>query len=175
MKCPDRPYGSDTYSFFDKNRLNDMRYISILFFLLCSVAGWSQQNMVDRLQQRQVGQGMVTVHQDARITSLLGTIHVKSTEDSEPKTLKARGYRVQVYAGNNSRVAREYANEMATKVREEFPDLPVYAYFQPPRWLCRVGDFRSIEEADATMRRLKASGIFKEVSIVREQINIPLD
>jgi outer membrane protein assembly factor BamA len=41
--------------------------------------------------------------------------------------------------------------------------------------LCRVGDFRSIEEADAAMRRLKATGVFKEVSIVREQINIPLD
>ena len=39
----------------------------------------------------------------------------------------------------------------------------------------RVGDFRSIEEADAAMRRLKATGVFKEVSIVREQINIPLD
>jgi hypothetical protein len=38
-----------------------------------------------------------------------------------------------------------------------------------------VGDFRSIEEADAAMRRLKATGVFKEVSIVREQINIPLD
>ena len=77
--------------------------------------------------------------------------------------------------GNNSRVARNEANNVATKVKEEFPDMPVYAYFQPPRWLCRVGDFRSIEEADAAMRRLKATGVFKEVSIVREQINIPLD
>ena len=35
--------------------------------------------------------------------------------------------------------------------------------------------YRSIEEADASMRRLKATGKFKEVSIVREQINIPLE
>ena len=93
----------------------------------------------------------------------------------EQKMLKARGYRVQVYAGNNSRVARNEANSVATKVKEGFPGMPVYTYFQPPRWLCRVGDFRSIEEADAAMRRLKATGVFKEVSIVREQINIPLD
>ena len=106
---------------------------------------------------------------------MIGSIHTKSTTGEEKKTLKARGYRVQVYAGNNSRVARSEANNMATKVKGEFPELPVYAYFQPPRWLCRVGDFRSIEEADAAMRRLKATGIFKEVSIVREQINIPLD
>ena len=50
----------------------------------------------------------------------------------------------------------------------------VYTSFISPRWLCRVGDFRSIEEADAMMRRLKATGMFKEVSIVRDQINIPL-
>ena len=89
--------------------------------------------------------------------------------------LKARGYRVQVYAGNNSRIARQEANEVAELLKPEFPELPVYAFFQPPRWLCRVGDYRSIEEADASMRRLKATGKFKEVSIVREQINIPLE
>jgi hypothetical protein len=64
---------------------------------------------------------------------------------------------------------------MAARVKGEFPELPVYTFFQPPRWLCRVGDFRSIEEADATMRKLKRTGVFKEVSIVREQINIPLE
>lgn len=39
--------------------------------------------------------------------------------------------------------------------------MTVYTSFNPPRWLCRVGDFRSIEEADAMMRRLKATGVFK--------------
>ena len=117
----------------------------------------------------------MTIHQDPKITGLIGTIHTGSAAGGEQKTLKARGYRVQVYAGNNSRVARNEANNMANKVKRGISNSPVYAYFQPPRWLCRVGDFRSIEEADATMRRLKATGVFKEVSIVREQINIPLD
>ena len=118
---------------------------------------------------------MVTIHQDAAISALLGSAYVKDENAKEPKVLKARGYRVQVYAGNNSRVARKEANEVADNIMKEFPELSVYAFFQPPRWLCRVGDYRSIEEADAAMRRLKATGKFKEVSIVREQINIPLD
>ena len=121
-----------------------------------------------------MGEGTVTIHQDAKISALLGVGYVKS-EGAEPKVLKARGYRVQVYAGNNSRIARTEANEVADKIKSEFPEMSVYAYFQPPRWLCRVGDYRSIEEADAAMRRLKATGKFKEVSIVREQINIPID
>ena len=106
---------------------------------------------------------------------MLGAVYVKSADEEEPKVLKARGYRVQVYAGNNSRIARQEANEVAEQIKQEFPELPVYAFFQPPRWLCRVGDYRSIEEADASMRRLRATGKFKEVSIVREQINIPLE
>jgi hypothetical protein len=122
-----------------------------------------------------VGQGTVTVHQDAAISALLGSVYVKDENETEPKVLKSRGYRVQVYAGNNSRVARQEANDMAELIKTEFPELPVYAFFQPPRWLCRVGDYRSIEEADASMRRLRATGKFKEVSIVREQINIPLE
>ena len=33
---------------------------------------------------------------------------------------------------------------------------------------------RSIEEADAMMRKMKATGVFKEVSIVKDEVNIPL-
>ena len=135
----------------------------------------AQTNIVDELQKERVGQGKVTIHQDEKISALLGSIYVKSEDEKEPKVLKGRGYRVQVYAGNNSRVARQEANDVADQIKVEFPELPVYAFFLPPRWLCRVGDYRSIEEADAAMRRLKATGKFKEVSIVREQINIPLE
>lgn len=151
-----------------------MRYILFIFFVALGLTAFAQRNIVNELQQGKVGEGRVTIHQDAKIDALLGSVYVKS-DDTEPKILKARGYRIQVYAGNNSRVARTEANEVAEKIKMEFPEIPVYAYFQPPRWLCRVGDYRSIEEADAAMRRLKATGNFKEVSIVREQINIPID
>ncbi|MBQ8888880.1 MAG: SPOR domain-containing protein [Bacteroidaceae bacterium] len=151
-----------------------MRYILFIFFVALGLTASAQRNIVNELQQEKVGEGRVTIHQDAKIDALLGSVYVKS-DDAEPKILKARGYRIQVYAGNNSRVARTEANEVAEKIKMEFPEIPVYAYFQPPRWLCRVGDYRSIEEADAAMRRLKATGNFKEVSIVREQINIPID
>ena len=76
--------------------------------------------------------------------------------------------------GNNTRQAKTEAHNVAAKIKEFFPELPVYTPFNPPRWRCRVGDFRSIEEADAMMRKLKATGVFKEVSIVKDQINIPL-
>lgn len=152
-----------------------MRYLLLLIGLFFGISVSAQVSIVEELQKERVGQGTVTVHQDASISALLGSVYVKDENETEPKMLKARGYRVQVYAGNNSRIARQEANEVAELLKTEFPELPVYAFFQPPRWLCRVGDYRSIEEADASMRRLKATGKFKEVSIVREQINIPLE
>jgi len=153
-----------------------VRYL-LLMIGLCGGLTLSAQkrNIINELQKNVSGQGTVTIHQEPGIAALLGTVYVKEESETEPVVLKARGYRVQVYAGNNSRFARQEANDMADKMKKEFPELPVYAFFQPPRWLCRVGDYRSIEEADALMRRLKATGKFKEVSIVREQINIPLE
>ena len=117
------------------------------------------------------GQGKVTIHQDSRIEALLGTAR---TGTGEQTVIKSSGYRVQAYAGNNTRQAKNEAHQVGTRVKEYFPELSVYTSFNPPRWLCRVGDFRSIEEADAMMRKLKATGVFKEVSIVKDQINIPL-
>ena len=153
-----------------------MRYFLLLaafFFSLPAAA--QQKNIVDELQKTEAGQGTVIIVQDARISAMLGKVYVKNADTDEPDFLKARGYRVQVYAGNNSRKARTEANEVAEEIKKAFPELPVYSFFQPPRWLCRVGDYRSIEEADAAMRMLKATGKFKEVSIVREQINIPIN
>jgi hypothetical protein len=152
-----------------------MRYFLLLIGLFFGISVSAQVSIVEELQKERVGQGTVTIHQDAAISALLGSVYVKDENETEPKMLKARGYRVQVYAGNNSSIARQEANEVAELLKTEFPELPVYAFFQPPRWLCRVGDYRSIEEADASMRRLKATGKFKEVSIVREQINIHLE
>ena len=152
-----------------------MKLLLTLALLFTAQLANAQQTIIESLKTQRAGEGRVTIHQDAQISSLIGKRYIRATTPESQRTLKSRGFRVQVYAGNNSRQARNDANAVAEKVKKEFPDMPVYTYFQSPRWLCRVGDFKSIEEAHVAMRQLKASGTFKEVSIVREQINIPLD
>lgn len=150
-------------------------------FILCLTVGlaigstaMAQKNILKSLEQNVPGQGKVTIHQDTRIAALVGSEYVPAAGSDEQRSIKSNGYRVQVYAGNNTRAAKNEAYNIASQIKEYFPDLTVYTSFTPPRWLCRAGDFRSIEEADAMMRRLRATGVFKEVSIVRDQINIPL-
>lgn len=151
-----------------------------LFNVQCAMfnLAFAQRDIVKSLQNDVAGQGKVIIHQDAKITALVnGTAPSSSTvtKPGEKKELKRQGYRVQVYAGNNTSRSRNEAQEMASKVRQHFQDAQVYAYFVSPRWLCRVGNYPSIEEADAMMRQLKATGVFKEISIVRDQITIDLN
>lgn len=133
----------------------------------------AQNNIVKNLERNVPGQGKVTIHQDSRIEELIGSEYTP-TGSEDRKVIKSSGYRIQVYAGNNTRQAKNEAYSVASNIKERFPELSVYTSFTPPRWLCRAGDFRSIEEADAMMRQLRATGVFKEVSIVKDQINIPL-
>ncbi|WP_321479150.1 SPOR domain-containing protein [uncultured Bacteroides sp.] len=149
-------------------------YLSFLF-LIFFVSGLEAQNIVKSLERDVLGQGKVRIHEDPRIESLLGQEYISdSLAIGNQQYIKLAGYRVQIYAGNNSRTARSEAQAIGAKVKDYFPDWKVYTTFTSPRWLCRIGDFRSIEEADAAMRKLKETGVFKEVSIVKEQINISL-
>lgn len=150
-----------------------MRLITFVAFILVGLSAWSQADIVSELAKKKPGEGTVVLHQDVRLNTLLRDGASAPIMNGDERVAKAAGFRVQVYAGNNSRQARSEANQMANNVRSKFPELQVYTHFVNPRWLCQVGDFRSIEEADVVMRKLKETGDFKEVSIVRAQINIP--
>lgn len=143
----------------------------LLLFAILTCVGVQAQNIVKSLERTVPGQGKVTIHQDAHIEAMIG---MERSAVGEQKVLKTSGFRIQAFAGNNTRQAKNEAYSVASRVKEYFPELAIYTTFTPPRWLCRVGDFRSIEEADAMMRRMKATGVFKEVSIVKDKINIPL-
>ena len=143
----------------------------ILLFVLAGASAQAQ-NIVKSLERNVPGQGKVTIHQDPRIEAMIG---MERLATGEQKVMKGSGFRIQAYAGNNTRQAKNDAYRVSSQVKVYFPELAVYTSFNPPRWLCRVGDFRSIEEADAMMRKMKATGVFKEVSIVKDEVNIPLE
>ena len=76
--------------------------VACFAFATISVA---QNNIVKSLERNVPGQGKVTIHQDARIAALIGSEYVPAGSD-EQKVIKSSGYRIQVYAGNNTRQAR---------------------------------------------------------------------
>ncbi|MBS5614010.1 MAG: SPOR domain-containing protein, partial [Prevotella buccalis] len=48
---------------------------------------------------------------------------------------------------------------------------PVYVHFYSPRWICRVGNYRSYEEAAHILKQVKGLG-YKQASIVRGKITV---
>ncbi len=84
---------------------------------------------------------------------------------------KVTGYRVQVYAGGNTREDKAKANEAGNAVKRKFPEQPVYVHFYSPRWICRVGNFRTYQEAQSLLRQVRAMG-YKAATIVSGKITV---
>jgi len=84
---------------------------------------------------------------------------------------KVTGYRVQAFAGGNTRADRMAAERIRNAIKLKFPDQPVYVHFYSPRWICRVGNYRTYEEADWMLGQLRKMG-YKAATIVKGKITV---
>ena len=144
----------------------------IVFLLLFTALASAQQTTLVQVLERDVpGKGTIRIESDVRLDSLIGTV----SEAESGTKIKAKGYRIQVFAGNNTRASKERANEAGRYIRSKYPDLPVHTEFKNPRWLCTVGDFLYYEEAYDVLRKLKKETPYKGMIILRNQdITVPL-
>ena len=84
---------------------------------------------------------------------------------------KVMGYRVQAFAGGNKRNDRQAAENVGNAIKRRFPEQPIYVHFCSPRWICRVGNFRTYEEAHAMLVEIREMG-YKQASIVKGKISV---
>ena len=87
------------------------------------------------------------------------------------KGQKANGFRVQVFAGGNSRNDRLKAERTGEEMKAFFPYEPVYVHFYSPRWVCRIGNYRTYEEAHEVLSKVKQLGYMSAV-IVKGKITV---
>lgn len=174
-----------------------MHKLILIFLMLGSAVELSAQTkFTEQLQKSAAGQGKVTLHQSQKITELVNgdasispsatkgkpaETTAKKSQDGDPVEVSAiqpntgqkvrmNGYRIQVYSGGNSRKAKTEAAAMGQRVRSMYGDLSIYTNFISPHWICRVGDFKSYEEANEIFRQMKATGRFSEAVIVKSKI-----
>lgn len=175
-----------------------MRRILFSFFVIQCCLLCAQVPYTDQLQKSTGNQGTVIIHQSQVITDMVnGTtkplavpsttqtktekqVNVASTSRQDTvkvqpvstsgQKVRANGYRIQVYSGGNSRQAKNEAMLIQNKVKNLYAGLPVYTHFQSPHWICRVGDFRTYEEANEVFTQMK--GTFSEAVIVRSKVNV---
>ena len=99
----------------------------------------------------------------------------ETTPDFSKKVMrggvKVNGYRVQAFAGGNSRKDRQEAEATGNAIKSHFADVPVYVHFYSPRWICRVGNYRTYEEAHQMLVQLRNLG-YSQASIVKGKITV---
>jgi hypothetical protein len=165
------------------------------------LAAGAQTTFTEQLQQSNAGEGTVTVTQDASIEQLVNnpstsaqprnssqgnqsqTTTATTDYDLTPDTTsldphkkvmkgqKTNGFRVQVFAGGNSRNDRLKAERTGDEIKTLFPDEPVYVHFYSPRWICRMGNYRTYEEAHEILDKVKQLG-YNSAVIVKGKITV---
>ncbi len=81
------------------------------------------------------------------------------------------GYRVQVYAGGNSKANKTKAESIGNNIKRLFPDQPVYVHFYSPRWICRMGNYRTLDEAKEVLQKVREAG-YSQASLVKGKITV---
>jgi hypothetical protein len=136
------------------------------------------ETLVDRINRSEPGKGSVQVIQDARITERLGRPGKKAIAASNGsgavRYIEMSGYRIQVFAGNNQRIAKNEAYRKEGNVKTVFPELSTYVVFTAPFWRLRVGDFQTFQDAQRMMSKLRAEfpSYGREMSIVKEKVRV---
>lgn len=84
---------------------------------------------------------------------------------------KTQGYRIQVFSGGNSRADRQKAETAGTVMKSNFPSEPIYVHFYSPSWKCRMGNYKSLEDARRHLAQVKKLG-YKQACIVKGTISV---
>ena len=144
------------------------RFAILMSMLFCVLCVGAQSNIVDKIESYAIGEGKVRINQPDKLTDLMG-----SMANANGEVQQVEGFRVLVYSGNNSRQARDEANSMAEYMRANYPGAEVYVVFESPIRTCEYGDYRTREEAELVMYRLRKTKKFKEISVKKCMINLP--
>ena len=123
--------------------------------------------------------GAVEVHKDTLISLLqhfradhnlnpvaprMVSLGVKPVDWSKATRVKKRGFRVQIYSGNN----RNEAYAAQSRFRNQYGDIDSYISYDEPNYRVKVGDFTSRAVANNFMRELRSQ--YSNVFVFQEDI-----
>ena len=105
------------------------------------------------------------------ITTEDGTTIVDTRKKVMRNARKVTGYRIQAFAGGNTRADRVKAEQAGGKLKNAFPEQPVYVHFYSPRWICRMGNYKTYNEAAKLLKKVKSLG-YPQACIVKGKISV---
>jgi len=157
-----------------------------LAFFLYSVFSFSQNSdktIIQELNSPKSGQGRVVVMQDEVVDGLLAirqqtdTTQKLGVVDPNAEFTKVKGFKIQVYSGNNQQRSKRDAESKQSQVREAFPELESVVSFHSPFWRLRVGNFLNREDAEVILKEMKKAfpAMGREMYVVSDVVKKPVN
>lgn len=171
--------------------------VYILFCLLsvCLYTNAQSVFIIDDLNTTKAGQGKVVIYQDEAIKNMVGRpiashnvasatasndLQLSSTKeaDTSAKTyIRARGYRIQVYSGNDQRRSKNEAQARRNEILSAYPNMDVSISYNSPVWKVKAGNFKTQEQAAAALNEMKSEfpAFGREMHVISDVVNIAVD
>lgn len=154
-------------------------FLSLFLFSTIAFAQHSTKSIIDDINTRKPGQGIIRIMQDETIDARLA----QYTSNSDTANVirlsneKVNGFKIQVFSGNNQNVSRSEAEHKQAMLRAEFPQHQAETTFVSPTWRLRVGNFLTRSEAEEVMVEMKKAfpTFGREMYVVSDVIRRPLN
>ena len=146
-----------------------------------STGNQKSNTIIEELNSNRPFQGDVTVYQDEAIKDILAkpapsNVPVYSSADGSTQYVKLRGYKIQVFSGNDQRKSKDEAYYKQKLINDSFGDIETVVYFKSPRWILRAGNFRTRQEATTVLNEIRKQfpNFGKEMYIISDTVKIPI-
>lgn len=151
---------------------------TFLSLILCTAFVNAQGDIVRDLNSSKYGQGNVKIFQDEAIQNIVAvrSDSVLRNNDADLTTnfVKVKGFKIQVFSGNNQSKSKNEAFSKKAQVENAFPEMETVVTFNSPFWRLRVGNFQTREEAEEVLKEMKRKfPSFREMYIVSDTIKRP--
>lgn len=113
----------------------------------------------------------VKIHQSKEIDNIMHRYVADALEEARRGPYIGAGYRVQVFSSNDQQRGKIQSSQVEREMLGKFLEHNTYRTFSSPFWKVRVGDFRTMEDAQAFRNEMIRifPHLSKEMYIVKEK------
>ena len=152
-------------------------YISLIFSPISILADKTnvKEDIVTKIESESGGNIVIDIPPSILELILTSNAPKPTTQEIKPGINKLSGFRIQVFSdGRNQHTLEARAKARGSAILAKFPKYrgQIYTYSSSPNWYTRVGNFRSLNEANSALSELKSAfpNYASEMRVVKCQI-----
>ena len=157
-----------------------LKRVFVAAFLCSHFFLWAEKtdgknNVVTKIEAESGGNIMIDIPPSILELILTPNAPKPTTQEIKPGINKLSGFRIQVFSdGRNQSTLEARAKARGSAILAKFPKYrgQIYTYSSSPNWYTRVGNFRTLNEANSALAELKHAfpSYASEMRVVKCQI-----